>query len=378
MNDSREIEIRLRDAAEHLNVQPSIPPEVRRRIRMRRIGTVATSLTILAGLALGVGLAATTSSRNPIHPSQDEDRREIVVTHEDSSLPEGCGVRETTKTLLSFTDAFSQGDVAAVDAAFSRDDSFQWVGIGDPHGLTGEATADRAAVITYLKSRIARNESYRLMNVMVETEIEPRDPQVSDAVRIHFIAKRRATDIDGTLTFRGWAELDCPEGDISMMGFGRLHRSEDIQSWCSASDPDEDAVIACSPGRGGKKSLIFPVLDHNLGEEAGLGGRLVRRRRCLYVRSGNSRTLSFPMWPPGFTHDVAGGVVTVRDGTGTPVARTGSRVTMAGGYHGGEGEGASPPLGFKDEWKPCAPANDYFYVSYVVGEDGSVSTPVEI
>jgi len=264
---------------------------------------------------------------------------------------------------LSFTDALSEGDLAAADGAFSKADSFFYVTFADPHGLTGETEApvDREAVMTYLESRIARDESYRLTNVMLDAEIESRDPQASGGVRVHFVATRRATDIDGTLVFRGWAQLDCPDGDIYLMELWPLHPSEDIGTRCSATSPDEDAVIACSQEPGGKRSLIFPVLDFNFGEEAGLGGRLVRRGRCLYVRSGNSRELGFPMWPPGFTHDVAGRVVTVRDGTGTPVARTGSRVTMGGGYHGGEGPGASPPLEFPDEWKSCAALAYHFH-----------------
>jgi hypothetical protein len=271
---------------------------------------VGASLIILAGLAFGTKVAI-------------EDRGEIVVTDEDPSLPEGCGVRETTETLLSFTDAFSQGDLAEVDGALSKGDSFHYVVIADPHGLTGEATVDRAALMTYLESRMARNESYRLTNVLLDAEIESRDSQAGGGVRVHFVATRRATDIDGTLVFRGWAQLDCPDGDIYLVELWPLHPSEDIGTWCSAAGPDEDVVSACSRESGGKRSLIFPVLDFNTGEEAGLGGRLVRRGRCPYVRSGNSRELGFPMWPPGFTYDVAGGVVTVRDGTGTPVARTG-------------------------------------------------------
>jgi hypothetical protein len=336
---------------------------------VRRISAVGASLIILAGLAFGTGLAIESWSEKPIPPSKDEDRGEIVVTDEDPSLPEGCGVRETTETLLSFTDAFSQGDPAAVDGALSKGDSFHYVVIADPHGLTGEATVDRVALMTYFKSRMARNESYRLKNVLLDAEIESRDPRASGGVRVHFVATRRATDIDGTLVFRGWAQLDCPDGDIYLVELWPLHPSEDIESWCSESGPDEDVVSACSREPGGKRSLIFPVLDFNLGEEAGLGGRLVRRGRCLYIRSGNSRELGFPMWPPGFTYDAAGGVVRLRDGSGAPVARTGSRVTMGGGYHGGEGPGASPPLEFPDEWKPCATlAYYYFTVSYVADE----------
>jgi hypothetical protein len=347
---------------------------------VRRIGAIAASLIVLAGVAFGTRVAIESWSDKPTPPSVDEDRREIEVTREDASLPEGCGVRETTETLLSFTDGLSEGDPAAVDGAFSKADSFFYVTFADPHGLTGEATVDRVALMTYFESRIARGDSYRVTNVKLDAGIESRDPHARGGVRVHFVATRRATDIDGTLVFRGWAQLDCPDGDIYLMELGPLHPSEDIESWCSASNRDKDAVIACSLEPGGKKRLIFPVLDFNAGEEAGLRGRLVRRGRCLYVRSRNTRELGFPMWPPGFTYDVADGVVTVfgfrhtRDGSVTPVARTGSRVSMAVGYHGGEGPGASPPLEFKDEWKPCAArAHYYAAVSYVADEGDSDS-----
>lgn len=338
---------------------------------MRRIGAAAISLSVVAGLIVGAVLATETWSRDPIPPSQERDEREVVVTREDPSLPDGCGVRETTETLLSFTEGFSQGDLAAVDDAFSEADSFFYVGIAHPHGLTGETEApvDRVAVMAYLESRMARSESYRLTSLMLDAEIKPRDPQARAGVRVHFVVTRRAEDIDSSLVFRGWAQLDCPAGDIYLMELWPLHPSEDIESWCSDSDSDENAVIACSPEPGGKKSLIFPVLDLNPGEEAGLGGRLVRRGRCLYVRSEKSGELGFPIWPPGFTHDVSGGVVTVRDGTGAPVARTGSRVTMAGGFHGEKPVGV-PLFTLKDEWEPCTiPASYYFTVSYVVDED---------
>lgn len=255
MNAPREIETLLHDAAEQVRVELAMPADVRRRIRMRRIGTVVISLSVVGGLILGTGLAIATWSRDPILPSQERDEHEIVVTREDPSLPEGCGVRRATEALLSFTDALSDGDLAALDGAFSREGIFRSVGIANPHGLTGEGTLDRAALMAYLELRVSRAESYRLTKAMVETAIGSPNPGGSGAVRVHFLATRTADDIDGTLEFRGWANLDCPAGDIYVMNLGPLHPSERVERWCPAAQPDsEDAVIACSENREGRRA----------------------------------------------------------------------------------------------------------------------------
>lgn len=337
---------------------------------MRRIGIVAISLSLVAGLIVGGLLATDTWSRDPIPPSEEQrDEREIVVTRDDPSLPEGCGAREATEALLSFAEALSAGDLAALDESFSEGKIFKTVGIADPHGFTGEATLDRSALISYLEARLTQNETYRLTRTKVGAAMGAPNPEGSGAVRVDFLATRTADDIGEPLEFRGYANLDCPAGHIYVMNLGPLHPSEAIERWCPGSDSDEDAVIACSPETGGKNSLIFPVMDSNPGEEAGLGGRLVRRGRCLYVRSGKSGELGFPLWPPGYTHEVSGEAVTVRDGMGVPVARTGSRVSMAGGFHGEKPVGV-PLLTLKDEWQPCTrPASYYFTVSYVVDDE---------
>jgi hypothetical protein len=364
MNDSRQIDNLLRDAAERVRVERTMPAKVRRRIRMRRIGTAAISLSVVAGLIVGAVLATETWSPDPIPPSEERDGREIVVTREDPSLPEGCGVRQATEALLSFMEALSDGNLRALDRAFSREKIFQWVSIAAPHALTGEATADREAIMSYFESRVSQSESYRLTNVIVETEI--RNSRSIAAVQVSFLATRRANDIEGAPAFRGYAQLDCPSADIYAMHAGTPHPTEAIENWCPAQRPTTgDAVVACARGTGGKKSIIFPVANAHSGEEAGGGGRLVKRGRCLYLRSSGSPELNFPIWPPGFYYEVNDGVVTVRDGIGTPVAQTGSLVEMAGGSYDGKGL----PSWFENEWKPCAPASSYFVVSYIADDE---------
>lgn len=344
-------------------------PHSVRRTRIRRAATAVIVGGVIAGVGFALAALMQSRSHHTPPPSKDEDRRAIMVTRDDPSLPKNCGVRETARYVSSFTEGLSNGDLALLDRVFSEKDELRFVTIGDPHGLTGEASVNRAAVMRYLESRVERGESMRLTNVLVETVTEYGDPErFGQAVRVHLLVMRRANDISGVLPFRGWAEVTCPEGEIRLMDIGRLHPSEDVGSWCSAAGFDGDATIACASEERRPRSLIFPVLDFNFGEEAGLGGRLVRRGRCLYVQSGSSGALTFPMWPPGFTSEPNDGGVTVRDEHGIPVARTGSRVVMAGGYHGGTG--GYPPSEFEDEWKSCAPsAAAYFAVSDVI--DGS-------
>lgn len=360
MNDPRQVENLLRDAAERLRVERGMPAKVRRKIRIRRLGTAAVSLSAMAALIVGAVLVTGTWSPDPIPPSEEQrDEREIVVVREDPSLPEGCGVSGATEALLSFSEALSDGDLEALDRVFSKGKVFQAVNVREPHGLTGETTVDREAVMSYFASRVSQNESYRLTDVIIETEIW--NQRSIAALQVSFFAIREADDITGALPVRGAALLDCPAADIYGMSLLPPHPSEAIESWCPEHPSTEGAVVACVRETGGKKSIIFPVANAYSGEEAGGGGRLIQRGRCLYLRSGDSPELVLPIWPPGFYHEVNDGVVTIRDGIGTPVVETGSRVEMAGGYYDGKGL----PVSFENEWKPCAPVSSYFYVSYI-------------
>jgi len=369
MSDDRQIEDLLSGAAERVRVEKNMPAEVRRRIRIRRVGTAAISLSVVVGLITGGVLATGTWSPPSLPPSEERGEREesdapeIVVTRDDPSLPEGCGVQEAAEGLLSFTEAVSDGDLEALDEALSDEKTFGRVAIPGPDALTDEANIDRDAVMSYFESRFSHNESYRLAKVVVETEVQN---QRGTALQVSFFAVRQADDIEGAQRFRGEAGFDCPAGDIYGLVGGPPHPTEPIESWCPTEPPaSADVVIACTRRADGKRSVIFPVADYYSGEESGTEGILTRRGRCLYLRPKGFATLTFPVWPPGFYAHGKGQKLTVRDGSGRPVVEIGSSVEMAGGFYDGKGI----PPGFEDEWKSCAPASSYFVVSYIADDD---------
>lgn len=309
--------------------------------------------------------AAQSSSSPASSPvSEDSEEREIVVTREDPSLPEGCGVKQAAEGLLSFTEALSEGNLEALDGILSDEPSFGRVAIPGPDALADETNIDRQAVMSYFESRFSHNESFRLTKVVIEGEVQyERGPTVS----VSFFATRRADDIDGAQAFRGEAGFDCPDGNIYGLVGGPPHPTEPIESWCPTEPPaSADVVIACTRKADGKRSVIFPVADYYSGEESATHGILIRRGRCLYLRPKGFSSITFPVWPPGFYVHGKGRKLTVRDGSGRPVVEIGSSVEMAGGFYDGKGI----PPGYEDEWKSCAPASSYFRVSYIAGDEG--------
>ena len=65
---------------------------------------------------------------------------------------------------------------------------------------------------------------------------------------------------------------------------------------------------------------------------ADLSGELrVNRLGCAYIVDGGASAVGL-LWPQGFSARWAGTKVTIEDGSGTVVARSGSLVSLSGGY----------------------------------------------
>jgi hypothetical protein len=80
MTDHEHIERQLHDAAGEIRVGTSVPSKVRRRIKLRRLGTVATGLAVVAALAFGgsYAMGAFRSAAPVIDPAED-NRRSLVT-----------------------------------------------------------------------------------------------------------------------------------------------------------------------------------------------------------------------------------------------------------------------------------------------------------
>ena len=144
----------------------------------------------------------------------------------------------------------------------------------------------------------------------------------------------------------------------------RITLREDPPRWAKtsatwgvySSEPYVDYMIDAETGKillvgnqghlRAQQDLVFPVLEQRVGEQAGLGGRLVRRGRCLVVES-SART-ALPLWPPGFTYEKDQKAIDILDESGKVVAEVGSRIHLVGG------EGSFLPVHLRGHIKPCS------------------------
>ena len=75
-------------------------------------------------------------------------------------------------------------------------------------------------------------------------------------------------------------------------------------------------------------SLVFPVQEVASGYESLIEGTLIRRARCILVRTA-SRNLYLPFWPPDTSYErTEGGLVITHEGQ--VVARVGEPISLGG------------------------------------------------
>lgn len=332
MNDDRHIERLLREAAEHIRITGHVPSRVRRGIRVRRLATAGTSLMIVCGLILG-GVVAIRSFENDKDLPPSKPAQEILVTRDALELPDGCGVRDSVEKLLSVTDALKAGDMDALDSSFAQENAFQAIGIGDPHGLTGEDSQDREALMRYLRDRINHDDSYRVMKATVVNQPGP-GTYPTEMVQVDFLAMRTADEIDGAIEYRGEAKLDCPSGRFTFVNLFHRPLGESIDTWCPPAPfgTPPGAVVACSQDASDRSLVVFPTQPTLSGMESLIRGRVLQRRRCLVVKPALSDRYYVPLWPRGYSYQLDEDKdIVVLDENGDEVVSEGERVILGGG-----------------------------------------------
>src|SRR3954464_8404105 len=83
-----------------------------------------------AGIAL-VALIAGCDSDGPSAPPQPTPAANIVVIHDDGSLPRRCGVKRTASRVVAFIDAFNLGDADGLDRLIADREHFQFYGANE-------------------------------------------------------------------------------------------------------------------------------------------------------------------------------------------------------------------------------------------------------
>ena len=198
--------------------------------------------------------------------------REVIVTSDDASLPEGCRPRRVAGLVIRFLDAFNQGRREELSSAFFVSEGpsppdfstvdyrpWSWYSsseIGaDGKVLRNFTTSDQAALLGYFARRHERGESMRLLKVsLTRTGLLESESNVGFV----FVATREAPDLPAGLggpdrIAYGKGSLNCDNLRIFTWTMDMKSREKsterDAADWLCTDPPGwrpGEAVVACT------------------------------------------------------------------------------------------------------------------------------------
>jgi len=196
----------------------------------------------------------------------------VIVTSDDTSLPDGCHPRQVANLIISFVDAFNKGDQAVLSQVFfvseapsppdysdSAYDLWSWYTVGEiePGGriVDGFVTYDQGELLDYFAKRHRQGEQLRLLKVsLTQTGLLGED----DNVGFIFVLNRYAGDLEPGLG--GPAHIALGQGAINCtnqriftwrmdMRVGDQRSNREATNWL-CKDPSDwkpgKAVVACA------------------------------------------------------------------------------------------------------------------------------------
>ena len=198
--------------------------------------------------------------------------REVIVTSDDESLPEGCRPRRVADLLIRFLDAFNQGRQEELSSAFFVSEGpsppdfstvdyrpWSWYSsseIGDDgRVMRNFTTSDQGALLGYFARRHQKGESMRLLKVsLTRTGLLESERNVGFV----FVVTREAPDLPAGLggpdrIAYGKGSLNCDNLRIftwTMDMKSQEKRTErDAADWLCTDPPGwrpGKAVVACT------------------------------------------------------------------------------------------------------------------------------------
>lgn len=198
--------------------------------------------------------------------------REVIVTSDDESLPEGCRPRRVADLLIRFLDAFNQGRQEELSSAFFVSEGpsppdfstvdyrpWSWYSsseIGDDgRVMRNFTTSDQGALLGYFARRHQKGESMRLLKVsLTRTGLLESERNVGFV----FVVTREAPDLPAGLggpdrIAYGKGSLNCDNLRIFTwtmdMKSQETRTKRDAADWLCTDPPGwrpGKAVVACT------------------------------------------------------------------------------------------------------------------------------------
>jgi hypothetical protein len=240
----------------------------------------AAILLVLALLILLVGCEKDRETGKPRseggnrqpEPVDLQEPKQVIVTSEDDSLPDGCHPRQVAGLVISFVNAFNSGDQGSLSRIFFLSegpsppdfadrgyDPWSWYTVGkvDREGRIESSfvTYDQGDLLRYFARRHRKGEQLRLLKIsLTQTGLLGKE----DNVGFVYVLNRTARDLDPDLG--GPAHIASGQGAINctnrrIFAWRMDMKAEDKRTAREASDwlcteppgwkPGE-AVVACT------------------------------------------------------------------------------------------------------------------------------------
>lgn len=236
-----------------------------------------TIVAILSLVSLLVGCGEDQDAREPdaavgqreavVHQEQTR----VIVTSDDPSLPDGCHPRQVADLVISFVDAFNNGDQATLSRIFFLSegpsppdfaersyDPWSWYTVGkiEPGGkiVSGFVTYDQGDLLRYFADRHRKGERLRLLKLsLTRTGLLGME----DNVGFVYVLIRDARDLEPGLggparIAYGQGAMNCTHRRIFAwrmdMRAGDDRTEREAANWLCTNPPGwkpGEAVVAC-------------------------------------------------------------------------------------------------------------------------------------
>jgi hypothetical protein len=232
-------------------------------------------LFLLVGCGEGQDSGGSRSARENVNREPVVSYRQpgrVIVTSDDSSLPDGCHPRQVAELLISFVGAFNRGDQAVLSRVFFLSESpsppdyadgaydlWSWYTVGEiePGGkiVNGFVTYDQGELLDYFARRHKQGERLRLLKVsLTQTGMLGSENNVGFVFVLNRTAGDLATGLGGPAHIAsGQGAVNCKNRRIFTwrmdMRAGDRRTSREATGWLCTDPPGwrpGKAVVACA------------------------------------------------------------------------------------------------------------------------------------
>ena len=219
-----------------------------------------------------VGESHSAGGHSQSGPVVHQEPTEVIVTSDDSSLPDGCHPRQVAELVISFINAFNSGDQASLSRIFFLSegpsppdfaerayDPWSWYTVGKVQAggkiETSFVTYDQGELLRYFAKRHRMGEQLRLLKIsLTQTGLLGQDDNVGFVYVLNRTAENLEPGLGGPARIAsGQGTINCTNRRIFTwrmdMKVEERRTSREAANWLCTDPPGwkpGEAVVACT------------------------------------------------------------------------------------------------------------------------------------